>query len=59
MAQANIDENYKQIGIKRLRDLWQLTLDYGTDYYENEVAWLKKDLATDPQVAKLELPKEG
>lgn len=49
-AQAYIDENYKQVGIKRLRDLWQLTLDYGTDYYENEIAWLKKTL---PRVRKL------
>lgn len=49
-AQTNIDENYERLGIKRLRDLWQLTLDYGSDYYENEIAWLKKTL---PQIRKL------
>jgi PadR family transcriptional regulator AphA len=57
-AQANIDENYKNIGIKRLRDLWQLTLDYGTDYYENEIAWLKKTMPRVRKLPKLELPKK-
>jgi DNA-binding PadR family transcriptional regulator len=57
-AQANIDENYKNIGIKRLRDLWQLTLDYGTDYYENEITWLKKTLPHVRKLPKMELPKE-
>ncbi len=50
LAQKNIDENYKRVGIKRLHDLWQFTLDYGTDYYENEIRWLEKTL---PQVRKL------
>lgn len=59
IAQANIDENYKQVGINRLRDLWQLTLDYGTDYYENEIAWLKKTLPRVRKLPKMELPKEG
>ena len=57
-AQTNIDESYKRVGIKRLRDLWQLTLDYGMSYYENEIAWLEKTL---PQVRKLpamEMPKK-
>ncbi len=48
-AQAHIDEN-KQVGAKRQRDLWQLTLDYGLDYYENEIRWLEKTL---PLVRKL------
>lgn len=43
-AQASIDENYQQIGVERLRDLWQLTLDYGVDYYDSEIAWLEKTL---------------
>ncbi|MBI5353588.1 MAG: PadR family transcriptional regulator [Chloroflexi bacterium] len=50
IAQTNLDENKKQVGIKRLSALWQLTLDYGTDYYQNEIAWLEKTL---PRVRKL------
>lgn len=49
-AEENIEENYRQVGIKRMRDLWQITLDYGMDYYQNEINWLKKTL---PQVRKL------
>ena len=43
-AQANIDANYQMLGVERLRDLWQLTLDYGTQYYLNEIDWLEKTL---------------
>jgi DNA-binding PadR family transcriptional regulator len=50
LAQKGVDENYKQVGIKRLRNLWQMTLDYGIDYYENEIRWLEKTL---PRVRKL------
>jgi PadR family transcriptional regulator AphA len=50
LAEKNIEENYKQVGIKRLHDLWQLTLDYGVDYYKNEIAWLEKTL---PRIRKL------
>lgn len=50
VAQATIDENSKQIGIKRMSTLWQLTLDYGADYYENEIVWLEK---TKPRIKKL------
>jgi DNA-binding PadR family transcriptional regulator len=56
-AQTNIDENYKEIGISRLRDLWQLTLDYGTDYYENEIAWLEKTLPRIHKLPVLEIPE--
>ena len=45
-AQTAIDENAKQIGIERARQLWQITLDYGIDYYEFELAWHEKTLAT-------------
>ena len=41
-VQKNIDEQYKQKG--RLQSLWQLTLDYGMDYYQNEIQWLEKTL---------------
>ncbi len=49
-AQKITDENYKKIGIKRLRDLWQLTVDYGIDHYTSEINWLEKTL---PAVRKL------
>jgi len=32
------------VGIKRLQSLWQLTLDYGIDYFEHEISWLEKTL---------------
>ena len=50
LSQKKIEENYKRSGIKRLHDLWQLTLDYGMDYYENEITWLEKVL---PRIHKL------
>lgn len=49
-AQKNIDENYKKVGMKRIQQLWQLTLDYGIDNYANEINWLEKTL---PVVRKL------
>jgi len=58
MSQAHIDENYKRVGIKRLRDLWQLTLDYGTVYYENEIAWLEKTMSRVRNLPALKLPAE-
>lgn len=50
LAQKNIEANSQREGMKRLRSLWQLTLDYGIDYYENEIHWLEKTL---PLVQKL------
>lgn len=41
-AQRHIDEKYQYSG--RLQSLWQLTLDYGIDYYVNEIHWLEKTL---------------
>ena len=58
VAQAHIDENSRQVGIKRLSELWQLTLDYGTDYYENEIAWLEKTLPRVRKLSMMEIPKE-
>lgn len=57
-AQKGIDENYKQVGIKRLRDLWQLTLDYGTDYYKSEIEWLEKTLPRVRRLPVMEVPKK-
>lgn len=45
-AQAAIDENAKRIGVERARRLWQITLDYGIDYYEFELKWHEKTLET-------------
>jgi DNA-binding PadR family transcriptional regulator len=50
ISQSKIDERYKQFGVKRVRDLWQMTLDNGISYYENEIAWLEKQL---PLIRKL------
>ena len=50
LAQKNIDENSKKVDSKRLESLWQLTLDYGINYFENEISWLEKTL---PIVRKL------
>jgi len=58
VAQTNIDESYKQVGVKRLRDLWQLTLDYGVSYYENEIAWLEKTLPRVRKLPMMEMPKK-
>ena len=56
-AQKNIDENYKRVGVKRLHSLWQLTLDYGIDHYENEISWLEKTLPVVRKLPQLALPK--
>jgi DNA-binding PadR family transcriptional regulator len=46
VAQVAIDENAKRVGVERARQLWQITLDYGIDYYEFELAWHEKTLKT-------------
>lgn len=57
LAQKNIDDNYKRVGVKRLHSLWQLTLDYGIDHYENEISWLEKTLPVVRKLPQLALPK--
>ena len=57
-AQEAIDENFERIGIARLKELWQLTLDYGVDYYENEISWLEKTLPRIHNLPKLEVPEQ-
>jgi len=44
VAQTAIDENAKEVGVERARHLWQMTLDYGIDYYEFELGWHEKTL---------------
>jgi len=46
VAQAAIDENAKRVGVERARQLWQITLDYGMEYYAFELAWHEKTLTT-------------
>lgn len=58
VAQAAIDENAKQIGIERARQLWQITLDYGIDYYEFELAWHEKTLNTVRNLPPLTPPNQ-
>ena len=41
-AQAAIDENAKLVGVERAKQLWQITLDYGIDFYEHELGWLEE-----------------
>jgi PadR family transcriptional regulator AphA len=50
LAEKNVQENYERVGIRRMQELWQLTVDYGTHYYQSEITWLKKIL---PRLRKL------
>ncbi|HND93819.1 MAG TPA: PadR family transcriptional regulator [Anaerolineales bacterium] len=56
VAQTAIDENAKQVGVERARQLWQITLDYGIDYYEFELAWHEKTLKKIHNLPPLTLP---
>lgn len=56
-AQENIDQSARLVGIKRLSDLWQLTLDYGIHYYENEIKWLEKTLPIVRELPAFSPPK--
>jgi hypothetical protein len=49
-AEKHVQENYERVGIKRMQALWQLTVDYGTHYYQSEITWLEKTL---PRLRKL------
>jgi PadR family transcriptional regulator AphA len=59
VTQENIDENYKKVGIERLRELWQLTLDYGVDYYNSEITWLEKTLDRIRKLPPMTLPERS
>ncbi len=45
-VQSGLNQNAAQIGVERARQLWQMTLDYGINYYEFDLAWLEKSLET-------------
>ena len=57
-AQAAINENAQRMGIERARLLWQITLDYGIEYYEFELAWHKKTLETIEKLPPL-MPRQN
>lgn len=42
VVQDVITQNAERVGIERARQLWQITLDHGIDYYKFEIAWLEK-----------------
>lgn len=44
VAQAAIHENAGQVNVERARQLWQITLDDGINYYERELFWLEKTI---------------
>jgi len=56
LAQEHIEKNARQENMKRMQSLWQLTLDYGIDYFENEISWLEKTLPVIRQLPPLALP---
>ena len=58
LAQKNIDENSKKVDSKRLESLWQLTLDYGVNYFENEISWLERTLPVVQKLSPLLSPKK-
>jgi len=58
MAQKAIDENARKVGMERLQNLWQLTLDYGIHYFENEINWLEKTLPIVRNLPALTSPKK-
>lgn len=55
-VQKTMDENYLKPGAQRLQSLWQLTLDYGVDYYQNEINWLEKNLTIVRKLPPLAIP---
>jgi PadR family transcriptional regulator AphA len=54
-AQAHIEQQRQEgsPNMERMVALWQLTLDYGSDYYKAELAWLEKTLKNIPKLPPL------
>jgi DNA-binding PadR family transcriptional regulator len=54
-AQAQIERQKQEgpPGMERMVALWQLTLDYGSEYYKSEFAWLEKTLKRVPKLPPL------
>jgi PadR family transcriptional regulator, regulatory protein AphA len=57
-AQSSIADNRRRIGIERLGDLWQATLDHGIDHYESELIWLEKMLPRLKDLPPMSMPKK-
>ena len=55
-AQAAIDQNVDRVGEERARQLWQITLDRGIEYYKFELAWLEKTLECARDLPSLTTP---
>ena len=55
-GQAAVEQNAELVGIERARQLWQITLDYGIDYYEFELAWYEKTLQRVRELPSLTYP---
>lgn len=53
---SSVDENAAQVGIERIRQLWQMTADYGAAYYEAELAWIETAIEHARKLPPLELP---
>jgi len=56
-VQIGLDENAKRIGVERVRQLWQITLDYGIAHYEFELSWHEKTLKRVRSLPPLMPPK--
>lgn len=57
-AQTSIDRYGKKLGDARSQQLWQITLDYGLDSYEFEIAWINKTLESLKHLPPLPLQKQ-
>jgi DNA-binding PadR family transcriptional regulator len=57
-VQAAIDQNAERVGLERARQLWQITLDHGINYYEFELAWLENTLERALELPPLTLPDQ-
>ncbi len=58
-AQASVEENAANIGIERLRLLWQMTADYGIAYYEFELKWIETAVKQVRKLPPMELLKNN
>jgi DNA-binding PadR family transcriptional regulator len=51
---SSVEENAANPAMERMRQLWQMTADYGMAYYESELAWIEDAIE---RVRKLPPPK--
>lgn len=55
VVQDVLAQNAERVRVERARQLWQVTLDHGIDYYEFEIAWLEKTLQRIKELPPLRL----